>query len=221
MLGCLSYAGKLQRIERQIHHYGSGLNALVLLSAFRSDPSDGYLLKVGYGGMTAALSNINQEGFASASFHSWPDTLQWDGYSGDYGPNFVGLALGSATYLVEDADSGRLAAYGGNISSTSGVVSVLTQDAFRRRVFVGPMRLLVTIDAGIIAKFTYRATDAALILTLSQLDGGPKAALAIVWLETTAGAAKYAVKTPGLHQARLGWEVPLGTAPVTISIAQV
>ncbi|KAJ2988832.1 hypothetical protein NUW58_g3774 [Xylaria curta] len=56
------YGGKLQRIERQIHHYGSGLNALVLLSAFRSDPSDSYLLQVGYAGTSGPLSNINQDG---------------------------------------------------------------------------------------------------------------------------------------------------------------
>lgn len=38
------------RIERQIHHYGSGLNALPLISQFESDPSDFYLLRVGFGG---------------------------------------------------------------------------------------------------------------------------------------------------------------------------
>lgn len=43
------YGGKLQRLERQIHHYGSGLNALPLLAAYRSDPdaADLHLLRVG------------------------------------------------------------------------------------------------------------------------------------------------------------------------------
>ncbi len=36
------YGGKLQRIERQIHHYGSGLNALPLISEFESSPTDFY-----------------------------------------------------------------------------------------------------------------------------------------------------------------------------------
>lgn len=215
------YGGKLRRIERQIHHYGSALNALVLLSAFRSDPSDNYLLRVGYAGVTGALSNINQEGFASASFHSWPDTLQWDGYSGDYGPNFVGLALGSGTYLVEDAEAGGLAVYGGNLTTAGGVSTVYTKDAFRRKVFVGPLRLLVTIDAGVILDFTYRATDKTVSLTLSQGEGGPKAASSVVWLETTAGAGKFTVTSPGLAQARLGWQVPLDTMPVTIVIRPV
>lgn len=33
------YAGKVRRIERQIHHYGSGLNALPVLAAYRERPT--------------------------------------------------------------------------------------------------------------------------------------------------------------------------------------
>lgn len=47
-----------------------------------------------------ALMNIDREGFASAAFHSFPSTLKWDAYSGDYGPNFFGHALNAATYVV-------------------------------------------------------------------------------------------------------------------------
>lgn len=70
------YGGKLMRIERQIHHYGSGLNALPLLSAFESSPTDYYLLRVGYAGSSGPLTNIDQGGFASASFHSFADTVR-------------------------------------------------------------------------------------------------------------------------------------------------
>jgi hypothetical protein len=79
------YGGKLRRIERQLHHYGSGLNAIPVLAHYREHPDDDYLLRVGYGGTMGALSNIDQEGFASVAFHSFPSTLKWDGYSGDYG----------------------------------------------------------------------------------------------------------------------------------------
>ncbi|KAK0646875.1 hypothetical protein B0T16DRAFT_328617 [Cercophora newfieldiana] len=211
------YGGKLRRIERQIHHYGSALNALVLLSAFRNDPTDLHLLRVGYGGMMAPLSNINKEGFASASFHSWPDTLQWDAYSGDYGPGFVGLALGSSTYLVDDPEMGGLVAYGGDLRA-GGVVTVQTRDAFRRRVFVAPLRLLITIDAGIISEFSYSASNATVALTLAQLEGGPTAASTVVWLEVTAGNSTFTMTTPGLTQARQGWQVPLSSGPVTVAI---
>src|SRR3546814_7075609 len=42
------YGGKYARIERQIHHYGSALNAVPLFDAFRSDPADLHLLRVAY-----------------------------------------------------------------------------------------------------------------------------------------------------------------------------
>jgi hypothetical protein len=75
------YGGKLRRIERQLHHYGSGLNAIPVLAQYREHPDDDYLLRVGFGGTMGALSNIDQEGFASVAFHSFPSTLKWDGYS--------------------------------------------------------------------------------------------------------------------------------------------
>ena len=84
------YGGKLRRIERQLHHYGSGLNAIPVLSHFREHPDDNYLLRVGYGGTMGALTNIDLEGFASVAFHSFPSTLKWDPYSGIMAPNFFG-----------------------------------------------------------------------------------------------------------------------------------
>lgn len=211
--GPISYGGKLRRIERQIHHYGSGLNALVALSAYRSNPSDSYLLRIGYGGMNGPLSNIHDDGFAAASFHSWPETLQWDGYSGDYGPGFLGLVLGSATYLVDDAELGGLAAYGGILTGTEGEVKVVTTDAVRRKIFVGPLALTVSVDAGIIQESTYNASFKSVKVTLSQLSSAPKAKSVIVWVE-----GNFAVRTPGLKQSRQGWEVPLGGSPVEIDI---
>ncbi|KAK2811120.1 hypothetical protein FQN50_002456 [Emmonsiellopsis sp. PD_5] len=214
------YGGKLRRIERQIHHYGSGLNALVLLSAFRSNPTDSYLLRVGYGGMNGPLSNIHQDGFAAASFHSWPDTLAWDSYSGDYGPSFLGLILGSATYVVEDEDVG-LVAYGGILSSEGGegTITVQTRDAVRRKVFIGPLGLLIHTDAGIIEEFSYDIANKVVSVVLSQVTGVPSAQSAIVWVETTYGETNYTVITSGLEQERMGWKVPLNsTSPVAVQV---
>ncbi|KAG7052107.1 putative glycoside hydrolase family 43 protein [Colletotrichum scovillei] len=211
------YGGKLRRIERQIHHYGSGLNALVLLSAFRSSPTDTYLLRTGYGGTTGPLSNINQDGFAAASFHSWPDTLKWDGISGDYGPNFLGLALGSGTYVVQDSELGVLA-FGGVVTASTGTVSVTTKDAVRRKVFIGPLGVLVSVDAGIIQDFAFTASSKSISVTLAQLDGVPKAASAVVWLESTTGTGTFKVTTSGIAQARGGWSVPLSGSSVTVQI---
>src|SRR5258708_2134176 len=40
------YAAKYSRIERQLHHYGSGINAIPVLAAYREHPDDFYLLRV-------------------------------------------------------------------------------------------------------------------------------------------------------------------------------
>jgi len=141
------YGGKLRRIERQLHHYGSGLNAIPVLSFYREHPDDFYLLRVGYGGSNGALSNIDREGFASAAFHTFPDTLKWDAYSGDYGPNFFGHAFGSATYIVNHAEFGWLA-FGGNIQTKGDSVKVVPLDSLRQRIYVAPLGLWLNLDAG-------------------------------------------------------------------------
>src|SRR4030095_13348625 len=129
--------------ERQIHHYGSGLNAIPVLSAVRDDPQDLYLLRGGYAGAMGGLSNIDPEGFASAAFHSFPQNMRWDTYSGDYGPNFFGLAENAATYVMDHVEFGWLA-FGGNLKVDGGWVRVQPLDAFRQRVYVAPLGLWLT-----------------------------------------------------------------------------
>ncbi len=107
------FAGKLSRFERMIHHYGSALNSIPVLNQYREYPSDFYLLRVGYGGVMGAISNITQDGFAPAAFHSFPSTLKNDGITGDYGTGFLGYALNTATYLVNNEEFGWLS-FGGN-----------------------------------------------------------------------------------------------------------
>jgi hypothetical protein len=141
------YGGKFSRIERQLHHYGSGINAIPVLSEYRDHPDDLYLLRVGYGGTMGALTNIDQEGFASAAFHSFPDTLRFDPYSGDYGPNFFGHALNTATYIVHDPELGWLA-FGGNLKTEGDTVTVKPLDSFRTRVYIASAGLWLTLDAG-------------------------------------------------------------------------
>jgi len=141
------YAAKLRRIERQIHHYGSGLNAIPVLDYYRSHPDDLYMLRVGYAGANAALSNIDREGFASAAFHTYPDTLRWDAYSGDYGMNFFGHAMNAATYVVDDPEFGWLA-FGGNLKAAGSRVIATPLDAMRRRIYIAPFGLWLMLDAG-------------------------------------------------------------------------
>jgi hypothetical protein len=141
------FAAKDRRLERQLHHYGSGLNAIPLLAEYREHPDDYYLLRVGYGGTMGALTDIDQEGFASAAFHSFPDMLRPDPLSGDYGPNFFGHAWNTATYLVHHPQLGWLA-FGGNVEEHGGTIKVTPLDSARTRVYLAPFGLWLTLDAG-------------------------------------------------------------------------
>ena len=141
------YAGKIQRLERQLHHYGSGINAIPLLAQYREHPGDFYLLRVGYGGTMGALTDIDQEGFGSVAFHAFPDMLKFDPYSGDYGPNFFGHALNTATYIVHQPEFGWLA-FGGNLKIKGDTIRVTPLDSFRMRVYVASVGLWLTLDAG-------------------------------------------------------------------------
>jgi hypothetical protein len=141
------FAAKDRRLERQLHHYGSGLNAIPVLSEYREHPDDFYLLRVGYGGTMGALSDIDQEGFDSAAFHGMPDMLKPDPLTGDNGPNFFGHAWNTATYIVNHPDFGWVA-FGGNVKIAGEVVTVTPLDSFRSRVYIAPWGLWLTLDAG-------------------------------------------------------------------------
>ncbi|KAF8594482.1 hypothetical protein BDV93DRAFT_458910 [Ceratobasidium sp. AG-I] len=158
------YGAKLQRIERQLHHYGSGLNALPLIAEFMAHPMDYHLLQVGFGGLSGPLSNIDQEGFASAAFHSFPDTLKWDAYSGDYGPNFLGHALNTGTFLINHPDFGWQT-FGGTITSSNTTDIIFSpRDTLRRRVYVAPLGALFTLDAGAFDSVRYTIATKSIVL---------------------------------------------------------
>ena len=139
--------GPTSRIERQIHHYGSSLNANPVLHAYREDPDDFHLLRVGYGGTLGTLTNIDREGFASAAFHAWPNTLEHDATTGDFGPNFFGHAWNTGTYVVRHPEFGWQA-FGGNVTVNREGVDIIPLDSFRQRCYVAPLGLWLTLDAG-------------------------------------------------------------------------
>ncbi len=163
------YGGKLSRIERQIHHYGSGINAIPVLKQYRATPDDFYLLKVGYGGTMGAISNITQDGFGPAAFHSFPSTLRIDYLSGDYGPGFFGYAMNTATYIAEDKALGWIA-YGGNLSQKGNRVNVDITTGAKNRIFLAPKKLWLTLDAGTFHSISYNKINGEVTLLLNPKD---------------------------------------------------
>ncbi len=202
------YAGKITRIERQLHHYGSGINAIPVLSEYRSHPQDLYLLRVGYGGTMGAITNIDQEGFASAAFHSFPDMLKFDPYSGDYGPNFFGHAFNTATYVVNDPEFGWQA-FGGNLKVERDIVKITPLDSFRMRVYLASTGLWLTLDAGQFAGIEANIKTGAVRVGLAAATKfTPAARLRLEQPAKVVGIGTYRPAT-SLKSERDAWVVPL------------
>ncbi|KLT65342.1 DUF5695 domain-containing protein [Pedobacter sp. BMA] len=212
------YGGKLQRVERMIHHYGSALNAIPVLTDYRKNPADFYLLRAGYAGLLGAISNITQEGFAPAAFHAYPSTLENDGISGDYGSGFFGYAVNTATYLINHDEFGWLS-FGGNIIQKDNDISVVLTTSAKSAVFIAPVGLWITSDAGTIEMATYNAVTKTVSLKLGiATKNTPKALLRIKQAVDENSSDRYMIFNQKLS-ARGAYDVPLnssGSLTVTI-----
>ncbi|HEX6046222.1 MAG TPA: DUF5695 domain-containing protein [Pyrinomonadaceae bacterium] len=211
------YGGKIRRIERQLHHYGSGLNAIPVLSHYREHPDDVYLLRVGYGGMMGALSNIDQEGFASVAFHSFPSTLKWDPYSGDYGPNFYGHALNTATYVINHPEFGWQS-FGGNLRRSGAWIRVQPLDSFRMRVYLAPRGLWLTLDAGTFESVELNTRTGLVRISLTPATEYTKTArLRVEQPAKIAGVGNYRPATQ-LTEERGAYVIPLRKVAAAIEL---
>ncbi|KAE8168637.1 hypothetical protein BDV40DRAFT_307297 [Aspergillus tamarii] len=165
-------------IERQIHHYGSSLNAVPLLDYYRRSDNPTslesiYDLRMGYGGQMASLTNIDEDGFGSMAFHSYPHMLTWDSYTGDYGPSFVGHYQTAASYLVSHPDFGWIA-FGGNVNRSSSAVEVTPTDSLQRRVYVAHLGLWVVLESARIESFAWSESEKALIMDIKPTENGSR-----------------------------------------------
>ena len=211
------YAGKLRRVERQLHHYGSGLNAIPVLAEYRDHPEDVYLLRVGYGGLLGSIANVTREGFGPSAFHAFPATLRIDGYSGDYGPNFFGHAINAATYVVRHAEFGWLA-FGGNLDIEGDTVRVEPRDAARSRIYLAPLGLWLTLDAGQFESVTL-AGDGVRIRLAPAGPATPSALLRIEQPATVEGVGRFA-PSRNYEVERRALVISLGNSPSDVVLVR-
>jgi hypothetical protein len=212
------FAAKDRRLERQLHHYGSGLNAIPVLSEYREHPDDFYLLRVGYGGTMGALTDIDQEGFPSAAFHGFPDMLKPDPLSGDYGPNFFGHAWNTATYIVDHPQFGWLA-FGGNIKAEGDIVKVTPLDSYRTRVYLASLGLWLTLDAGTFESVEVNSKTSEVRLGFSAATAFTSSARLHIEQPGRVKAGAYRpVKT--LTSERDDWIVPLAQGITWVELAR-
>ena len=115
---------------------------------------------------------------------------------------FVGHALNTATYLTHDDHLGWLC-FGGNVKDNHGVVTFTTLDSFRNRVFIAPLGLWLTLDAGHFSSVDYDSKNKTLKLHLApQSDGVTVARLRVEQTANPPGALHY--------QAPASWKTDAG-----------
>ncbi|MDJ0276434.1 DUF5695 domain-containing protein [Sphingomonas sp. 2R-10] len=208
-------SGKYERVERQIHHYASALNAVPLLDAFRRNPADLHLLRVAYGGLMGPMTAIDRDGASSTAFHSWPDMMRHDPYSGDFGIGFFGHAYATATYAVDDPTFGWLG-FGGTVTMAGDAVTIVPQDGARSRLFVAPAGQWITLEAGRIARAVYSPVAHRITLTLDPADHVTPAARLFVE-GTTPGTV--AMKPDRGVMERGGFTVRLADTPTIVTLS--
>ena len=160
------FGGKLARIERQLHHYGSGLNSIPVLEAYKDNLSDFYLLRVGHAGAMGALANITKDGFGPAAFHSYPSTLANDGYASDYGCGFYGYAVNSETYIVNHPEFGWLS-FNGNLTLKNDWIETEITTAGKNRVFIAPESLELITVSGKMERVNYNPKTGEVVVELN------------------------------------------------------
>jgi hypothetical protein len=143
--------------------------------------------------------------------------MRWDSYSGDYGPNFFGVAVNSATYIIDHPEFGWLA-FGGNVRTDGNQVRIEPRDAFRQRVYVAPLGLWLTLDSGTFDSIEIQTKTHAVRATLSAAT--PVASNARLRIEQPArvsAAGSYHPKDR-LTKERGSFTIPLQNKPVVIEL---
>jgi hypothetical protein len=214
------YGGKLRRYERQLHHYGSSLNAIPLLSEYREHPDDLYLLRVGYAGTMGLLANIDQDGFLAPAFHGFPDMLKLDALSGDNGPSFFGHAFDTATYILNDPEFGWVA-FGANLSVSGATIEVTPLDSARSRVYIAPLGLWLTLDAGQLQKVELSPRTGVVRIGLAPRSSFlHQALLRVSQPAKIPGVGEYRPVNP-LAEVREAYVVPMGKTTTWVEFRPV
>ena len=193
------------------------MNAIPVLHAYRERPDDFHLLRVGYGGATGTLTNIDQEGFAAAAFHAWPNTLKPDATTGDFGCNMFGHAWNTGTYVINHPKFGWHA-FGGNISVKDGNVDVIPLDSFRQRCYIAPLGLWLTLDAGHFKSLSFNSSDQIVQVELEPSTDYLKTARLRVEQPAVIPGIGLFTPTKTLNLERNAYQIPLSNQTTSITL---
>ena len=154
----------------------SGLNAVPILLEWQRDPDNLYLLRLAVGGLTNPLPNINTNGANSMGFHLNPNNLRFDPYSGDWGVGFFATARHIGGVFVQDPDLGVLCflcdvAPAAAASRDTTATVVLLRDAWRKKLYIGPLGLQLVSEAGTISSVA--VADTTITVTFGDVATQP------------------------------------------------
>ena len=197
-------------IVRMTNHYGSALNSIPVLDAYRQHPDDLRLLRVGYAGMSQVAANIDAQGFGSYGFDADPRVLQFDSYTADYGIAFYGYAHNTGAYVLHDPEFGWLG-FGCNLRPEKDGITVFPRDGFRTRVFLAPLHLWLTLDSGAFESVHFNVTTKQVELHLAPATAGTPTAF--LRIETTGDANVRYVPTKSATAVRDAYPIRLTTTP--------
>jgi hypothetical protein len=163
------------------------------------------------------LTNIDAEGFLAPAFHAFPDMLRPDAISGDAAQNFLGHALNTGTYVVRHPEFGWQA-FGGRLSASGSRVVIEPRDSFRMRVYLAPLGLWITLDAGHIERIECDLARHAVRLGFAPATRAtPVARVRVEQPASLPGIGTFA-PTRSLLSERGAFVVPLGAATTWLDL---
>lgn len=160
------FAGKYRRFERQLHHYGSSLNAIPVLSEYREHPGDFYLLRVGYGGTMGTLTDIDEEGFLAPAFQPSQTCSDLTGFRATTARTSLVTpgALPRTSSIIPSSGGWHL---GATFAWKGQAVKVTPLDPFRMRAYLASAGLWLTLDFGQFEAFELNTKTGAIRLGLA------------------------------------------------------
>ena len=203
------------QIVRMTNHYGSSINAIPVLDAFRRNSDDLYLLRVGYAGMDQVLANIDAAGFGSYGFDADAAILQFDPYTADYGIAFYGYARNAGSYVVQNPEFGWLG-FGCEVQEAKNEIRITPRDGFRKQVFLAPLGLWLTLDAGTFQSVVFDPGSRTVQIRLAPAT--PSTPTARLRLETGSRKSSLFAPAPILPMERGAYVVPLSDKPSSLTL---
>lgn len=185
-----------------------------LIEWYRANPNDLFLLEISVGTMTGQLTNIDEDGAGSMMWHAEPHMLKHDPHTGDFGLGFFGLSLETGAYYVVDKALGELcylcdvaapapAATDDDAAAADADVDTVTltpRDAYRRRVFLEPLALYMTTEAGQFASVEIALAKKAIAVTFDAAAGFSSYRLCLDKTSTARPGSKFAVAAGKLER---------------------